>query len=90
MASNCVKELKAVVTEFENLKKLLAPFRVGLLHGRLKSADLKDRTCVSVALRRPLLGAVENAEDRDHVSVLGIDDQIVPVHNHLSRARNAA
>jgi ATP-dependent DNA helicase RecG len=33
------KELKAVVTEFENLKKLLAPFRVGLLHGRLKSAE---------------------------------------------------
>jgi ATP-dependent DNA helicase RecG len=33
------KELKAVVTEFENLKKLLAPFRVGLLHGRLKSVE---------------------------------------------------
>jgi ATP-dependent DNA helicase RecG len=33
------KELKAVTTEFENLKRLLAPFRVGLLHGRLKSAE---------------------------------------------------
>ncbi len=33
------KELKAVVTEFENLQKILAPFRVGLLHGRLKSAE---------------------------------------------------
>jgi ATP-dependent DNA helicase RecG len=33
------KELKAVTVEFENLKKLLAPFRVGLLHGRLKSAE---------------------------------------------------
>jgi ATP-dependent DNA helicase RecG len=33
------KELKAVTTEFENLQKLLAPFRVGLLHGRLKSME---------------------------------------------------
>jgi ATP-dependent DNA helicase RecG len=37
-----VKELKAVVTEFENLKKLLAPFRVGLLHGRLKPAEKEN------------------------------------------------
>src|SRR5882724_95680 len=36
------KELKAVVTEFENLKKMLAPFRVGLLHGRLKSAEKEN------------------------------------------------
>jgi ATP-dependent DNA helicase RecG len=36
------KELKAVTTEFENLKKLLAPFRVGLLHGRLKSAEKEN------------------------------------------------
>ncbi len=36
------KELKAVVTEFENLKKLLAPFQVGLLHGRLKSAEKEN------------------------------------------------
>ncbi len=36
------KELKAVVTEFENLKKLLAPFRVGLLHGRLKPAEKEN------------------------------------------------
>jgi len=36
------KELKAVTTEFENLKKMLAPFRVGLLHGRLKSAEKED------------------------------------------------
>jgi ATP-dependent DNA helicase RecG len=27
------------VTEFENLKKLLAPFRVGLLHGKLNSRE---------------------------------------------------
>jgi ATP-dependent DNA helicase RecG len=34
--------LKAVTKEFENLKKLLAPFRVGLLHGRLKSAEKEN------------------------------------------------
>jgi len=33
------KGLKAVTKEFENLKTLLAPFRVGLLHGRLKGRD---------------------------------------------------
>ena len=37
------KGLKAVVTEFENLKKTLAPFRTGLLHGRLKPAE-KEKT----------------------------------------------
>jgi len=30
---------KAVTKEFEHLKKLLAPFHVGLLHGRLKGAE---------------------------------------------------
>jgi ATP-dependent DNA helicase RecG len=36
------KELKAVTVEFENLKKMLAPFRVGLLHGRLKPAEKEN------------------------------------------------
>jgi ATP-dependent DNA helicase RecG len=31
--------LKAVTVEFESLKKTLSPFRVGLLHGRLRSAE---------------------------------------------------
>jgi ATP-dependent DNA helicase RecG len=31
--------LKAVTVEFGNLKKVLSPFRVGLLHGRLRSAE---------------------------------------------------
>ena len=31
--------LKAVTGEFGNLKKVLSPFRVGLLHGRLRSAE---------------------------------------------------
>ncbi|HTX22843.1 MAG TPA: ATP-dependent DNA helicase RecG [Candidatus Aquilonibacter sp.] len=33
------KELKAVTTEFENLQKIFAPFRVGLLYGRLKGPE---------------------------------------------------
>lgn len=33
------RALKAVVKEFGQLQKTLAPFRVGLLHGRLKSAE---------------------------------------------------
>src|SRR5271170_6283729 len=36
------KELKAVVTEFENLQKFFAPFKVGLLHGRLKPAEKEN------------------------------------------------
>jgi ATP-dependent DNA helicase RecG len=38
--------LKAVTKEFENLKSVFAPYRVGLLHGRLKSED-KDRVMAS-------------------------------------------
>jgi ATP-dependent DNA helicase RecG len=33
------KELKAVTTEFENLQKIFSPFRTGLLHGKIKSAE---------------------------------------------------
>ena len=36
------KGLKAVTKEFESLKTLLAPFRVGLLHGRLKSREKEE------------------------------------------------
>jgi ATP-dependent DNA helicase RecG len=36
------KGLKAVTKEFENLKTLLAPFRAGLLHGRLKSREKEE------------------------------------------------
>jgi ATP-dependent DNA helicase RecG len=34
--------LKAVTMEFENLQKVFAPFRVGLLHGRLKSSEKEN------------------------------------------------
>jgi ATP-dependent DNA helicase RecG len=33
------KELKAVKKEFENLQKIFAPFRIGLLHGKLNSRE---------------------------------------------------
>ncbi len=33
------REVKAVVNEFENLQKIFAPYRVELLHGRLKGAE---------------------------------------------------
>ena len=53
--------LKAVTKEFENLKRVFAPYRVGLLHGRLKSAD-KDRVMagfrtnsIQVLLATPLI-----------------------------------
>jgi ATP-dependent DNA helicase RecG len=32
-------DIKAVTKEFENVRQLLAPFRAGLLHGRLKSGE---------------------------------------------------
>jgi ATP-dependent DNA helicase RecG len=32
-------DLKAVTEEFENVQRVLAPFRIGLLHGRLKSRE---------------------------------------------------
>src|SRR5581483_7838102 len=53
--------LKAVTKEFENLKTLLAPYRVGLLHGRLKSAEKEQvmaafrANTVNVLLATPLI-----------------------------------
>ena len=34
--------VKAVTKEFENLQRTLAPFRVGLVHGRLRSKEKED------------------------------------------------
>ncbi len=33
------KDIKAVTKEFENVQRALAPFKVGLLHGRIRPAD---------------------------------------------------
>jgi len=33
------KDIKAVTKEFENVQRALSPFKVGLLHGRVKPAD---------------------------------------------------
>ena len=37
--ADTANDLKAVTKEFENVRQLLAPFRAGLLHGRLRSAE---------------------------------------------------
>jgi ATP-dependent DNA helicase RecG len=37
-----LEQIKAVTKEFENVQRALAPFKVGLLHGRVKSAE-KER-----------------------------------------------
>jgi ATP-dependent DNA helicase RecG len=42
------KELKAVTAEFENLKKVFAPFSVGLLHGKLSG---REKEAVMVGFR---------------------------------------
>ena len=34
--------IKAVTKEFENVQKMLAPYHVGLLHGRIKARDKED------------------------------------------------
>jgi len=44
-------DLKAVTKEFENVQRALAPFRVGLLHGRLKSRE-KDEVMTSFRANR--------------------------------------
>jgi ATP-dependent DNA helicase RecG len=41
--ADAVAGLKAVTKEFDELKKVFAPFRVGLMHGKLKPQD-KDLT----------------------------------------------
>ena len=41
-------DIKAVTKEFENVQRVLAPFKAGLLHGRVKSAE---KECVMTAFR---------------------------------------
>jgi ATP-dependent DNA helicase RecG len=36
------KDVKAVTKEFENVQRALTPFKVGLLHGRMKSAEKEN------------------------------------------------
>ena len=38
-AADTANDLKAVTQEFENVRRALAPFRVGLLHGRVKAQE---------------------------------------------------
>ncbi|MDB6068715.1 MAG: box helicase domain protein [Pedosphaera sp.] len=56
-----INGLKAVTKEFENLKVLLAPYKIGLLHGRLRSAEKEmvmtafRANTVNVLLATPLI-----------------------------------
>jgi len=67
---------KAVVSEHEHLSKVLAPYRVGLLHGRMKAPD-KDR--VMAEFRAGTLGVllatsvIEVGVDVPNASVLVIE-----------------
>ena len=36
------KDIKAVTKEFENVQRALTPFKIGLLHGRIKSAEKEN------------------------------------------------
>jgi ATP-dependent DNA helicase RecG len=40
--ADTANDIKAVTKEFENVQRALAPFRVGLLHGRVKSAEKEN------------------------------------------------
>jgi len=48
-------DIKAVTKEFENVQRALAPFKVGLLHGRMKSAEKEN---VMAAFRTNQIQAV--------------------------------
>ena len=54
--------VKAVTLEFDNLKSLLAPFSVGLLHGRLKSKEKEQAIAAFRANRLQVLLATSMIE----------------------------
>ncbi len=45
------KDIKAVTKEFENVQRALAPFKIGLLHGRIKPAD-KEKVMAGFRLNK--------------------------------------
>jgi ATP-dependent DNA helicase RecG len=69
--------LKAVTKEFEHLKKLLAPFKVGLLHGRLKAAEKESVMAEFRANKNQLLLAtslIEVGVDVPNATVMLIEN----------------
>jgi ATP-dependent DNA helicase RecG len=69
--------LKAVTGEFEHLKKILSPFRVGLLHGRLRSAEKESVMAAFRANRLNVLLAtplVEVGVDVPNATVMLIEN----------------
>lgn len=69
--------LKAVTKEFGNLKTILAPYRIGLLHGRLKAAEKEEvmtgfrKNQVNVLLATPL---IEVGVDVPNASIMVIEN----------------
>ena len=72
--------LKAVTKEFENLKSVLSPYRVGLLHGRLKSAEKEQ---VMAALSR------QHSECAPGHAVDRSGGGCAECHHHARRKRGA-
>jgi ATP-dependent DNA helicase RecG len=72
-----VAGLKAVTKEFENVQRALSPFRVGLLHGRLKSAEKEAVMAEFRANRTSVLLAtslIEVGVDVPNASVMLIEN----------------
>jgi ATP-dependent DNA helicase RecG len=69
--------LKAVTAEFGNLKKVLSPFQVGLLHGRLKGAEKESVMAAFRANRLNVLLAtplIEVGVDVPNATVLLVEN----------------
>ncbi|MGD0350640.1 MAG: ATP-dependent DNA helicase RecG [Verrucomicrobiota bacterium] len=72
-----VNDLKAVTKEFENVQRVLAPFCVGLLHGRLKA---REKDAVMMAFRANRIQAlvatalVEVGVDVPNASIMLIEN----------------
>jgi len=72
-----VNDIKAVTKELENVQRVLAPFRVGLLHGRLKSREKDDVMTAFRASRIQALVAtalVEVGVDVPNASIMLIEN----------------
>jgi ATP-dependent DNA helicase RecG len=70
-------ELKAVTKEFETIKRSLAPFRVGLLHGRLRSKEKEEAmTAFRTGAARVLLATslIEVGVDVPNATVMLIEN----------------
>src|SRR6266568_5160084 len=92
--------VKAVTLEFDNLKSLLAPFSVGLLHGRLKSKEKEQAIAAFRANRLQVLLAtsmIEVGVDVPNATVMLIENakqfglaQLHQLRGRIGRGPHAA